>query len=707
MTESANSTMKTGFRIPKKPKESPTGQKEKVDEKETVAEKPFLPKGPTVHVLSTEEGPNGEKMGVPREVRSPNYVHIPSKVVVPSPASRLRFDRGPVRPQPKKPWVQKRQSSDGESSGGSRTRRVDTSAANNARGSSDQAADSKKAAMSSRAGRIGELHGLAGPSQRDFPIKKWANTGRLSCGSALIQQKDLDSLRREVEDEQARYTAIGAGQEITVYTDGGCFLKGGNRKQSIAAIGVFNRPGSPVNCSKTVSLTHRQTNNVAEIMAAVEAVIRVRKFTTYSRICIVTDSNLLLQGWNRVPYWQANDWKTAAGKTVRNKFQFQALERAVSQIPGGVLRMVFVKGHADNEGNNAAHNLATAALHKKQDEVNQQAWARDPSSRPTVFKQSRFGLESKRKVNIPKNPTPAEVRKDIIAAADLARSINERMLQRPDLAQQAAELARGFRNQVEALTSQGDLRNTIIFKRKAKSQAQDEPVAKVTLMEGAGDAQIPRQPTTSVQGPGSGAGEPSTSQQSASTGPTEAGQPKASLSCSHCSSCSSGSAPPPAKKKNNKNKNRQKNKKKRQEKYEKLQEQLEFAMETAKTSDDPLVKALKQRIYDEDYKKEGRHIKTMRRNFNRKIRKTLQRAAAQKEAQPEAQEEEAPGTPPIPDANPPRAPDCITPPDSPVQPGSDMDETAALENLHISGLDSGEDVRSDSPDSVDLLIGEE
>lgn len=66
-----------------------------------------------------------------------------------------------------------------------------------------------------------------------------------------------------------------------------------------------------------------------------------------------------IESW--VENWKKNGWKSAAGKPVKNKDLWMALDKTrITLLESGVqLELVWVKGHAGCPGNEAADHLAT------------------------------------------------------------------------------------------------------------------------------------------------------------------------------------------------------------------------------------------------------------------------------------------------------------------------------------------------------------
>ena len=195
---------------------------------------------------------------------------------------------------------------------------------------------------------------------------------------------------RRLFNISAETPSIHVQTELAVYTDGACYRNGDDREAQ-ASIGVWIAPSHELNVSKVIELEHRQTNNTAEILAAVEAVKQARVIGV-QRLRIFSDSKLVVNGWNKsIPIWQRNHWKNSAGKPILNKPEFMTLIEEVAKSPGLIVTMQYVPGHADCVGNIAADALASAAIERYVDRRNHERWQIDPRLPPLEYFRSTFG----------------------------------------------------------------------------------------------------------------------------------------------------------------------------------------------------------------------------------------------------------------------------------------------------------------------------
>ncbi|HEU4656881.1 MAG TPA: ribonuclease H [Capillimicrobium sp.] len=149
--------------------------------------------------------------------------------------------------------------------------------------------------------------------------------------------------------------------EALVWTDGAC--RGNPGPGGWAAIIVPpESPDAPVELSGGEPHT---TNNRMEYTAALEG---LRALPAGSRVCIVTDSRLLLDSMTKwIHGWKRKGWKTAGGDPVKNQDLVMALDAEIARH--AEVRWHWVKGHetgaehAHKALNDRADRLAVAASH--------------------------------------------------------------------------------------------------------------------------------------------------------------------------------------------------------------------------------------------------------------------------------------------------------------------------------------------------------
>jgi ribonuclease HI len=145
--------------------------------------------------------------------------------------------------------------------------------------------------------------------------------------------------------------------ESLVWTDGAC---SGNPGPGGWAAIVVAPGGDHVELSGGEPHT---TNNRMEYTAALEG---LRSLPPSSRVCIVTDSRLMLDSMTKwIHAWKKRGWRTAGGDPVKNQDLVKALHAEIARHDA--VRWHWVKGHevgvahAHKALNDRADRLAVAA----------------------------------------------------------------------------------------------------------------------------------------------------------------------------------------------------------------------------------------------------------------------------------------------------------------------------------------------------------
>ena len=135
-------------------------------------------------------------------------------------------------------------------------------------------------------------------------------------------------------------------KRIVVYTDGSCSGNpgpGGWGAVIEAPTGVREISGGVPNT----------TNNRMELMAAIQALEAIEPGAP---VQIVTDSRYVMDGitsW--MAGWRRRNWRTAAGKPVKNQDLWQRLDRAVARHD---VQWQWVRGHTQDPVNERADPCA-------------------------------------------------------------------------------------------------------------------------------------------------------------------------------------------------------------------------------------------------------------------------------------------------------------------------------------------------------------
>jgi len=137
-------------------------------------------------------------------------------------------------------------------------------------------------------------------------------------------------------------------KKIKIYTDGAC--SGNPGPGGYGAILMYEGKNKEIS-----GYMENTTNNKMEITAVIEALELIKEkceVTVYSDSSYVV--NAIEKKW--LENWKKNGWKTSDKKPVKNKEEWERLDK---QLSTHEVKFVKVKGHSDNEYNNRCDYLAT------------------------------------------------------------------------------------------------------------------------------------------------------------------------------------------------------------------------------------------------------------------------------------------------------------------------------------------------------------
>jgi ribonuclease HI len=150
--------------------------------------------------------------------------------------------------------------------------------------------------------------------------------------------------------------------EALVWTDGACRGNPGPGGWAAIIVGGAGSDASDAPLELSGGAPHT-TNNRMEYTAALEG---LRALPAGSRVCIVTDSRLLMDSMTKwIAGWRRKGWKTASGDPVKNQDLVEALDAEIGRH--AEVRWHWVKGHetgaehAHKVLNDRADQLAVAA----------------------------------------------------------------------------------------------------------------------------------------------------------------------------------------------------------------------------------------------------------------------------------------------------------------------------------------------------------
>jgi ribonuclease HI len=143
-------------------------------------------------------------------------------------------------------------------------------------------------------------------------------------------------------------------ETIYVYTDGACINNGEDNAR--AGIGIYFSKNNPQNLSKELissDFKSKLTNNIAELMAAIEA-IKIIKDTPFKNKIIVSDSEYMIKcATTYGKKLEANDWKTTNDKKPPNLELVKFLYELTNTYN---IKYKHVMAHTDNKDRHSIGN---------------------------------------------------------------------------------------------------------------------------------------------------------------------------------------------------------------------------------------------------------------------------------------------------------------------------------------------------------------
>lgn len=143
--------------------------------------------------------------------------------------------------------------------------------------------------------------------------------------------------------------------EVVAYTDGACSGNPGPGGWGVVIQAV--EAGTVVKERTLNGGAAETTNNRMELTAAIQALAAMDRPT---RLTLVTDSTYVRDGITKwIHGWEANGWRTASRKPVKNAELWQAL---ATQTARHQVVWEWVKGHAGHPQNERADELAREGM---------------------------------------------------------------------------------------------------------------------------------------------------------------------------------------------------------------------------------------------------------------------------------------------------------------------------------------------------------
>jgi len=143
---------------------------------------------------------------------------------------------------------------------------------------------------------------------------------------------------------------VNVSDSVEIFTDGAC--RGNPGPGGWGAL--LRKGGHERELSGSEAET---TNNRMELLAVIRALEALER---PCEVTVVTDSQYVQKGISEwLPGWKRKGWKTAAGKPVKNKDLWQALDAAAGRH---TVKWEWVRGHNGHAENERADALATGAI---------------------------------------------------------------------------------------------------------------------------------------------------------------------------------------------------------------------------------------------------------------------------------------------------------------------------------------------------------
>lgn len=148
---------------------------------------------------------------------------------------------------------------------------------------------------------------------------------------------------------------------VVAYTDGGC--RGNGKEDALGGYGIVLQYSDEKNVVHTKEICRAfkgVTNNQMELQAVIDCLKALREPCD---VVLMTDSKYVCNAINEkwIDGWIRRGWVNSSNQPVKNKEQWQEL---IPYLNMHKVRFFWVKGHASNEGNNRADQLANIAMDK-------------------------------------------------------------------------------------------------------------------------------------------------------------------------------------------------------------------------------------------------------------------------------------------------------------------------------------------------------
>ena len=146
---------------------------------------------------------------------------------------------------------------------------------------------------------------------------------------------------------------------IVAFTDGGC--RGNGKSDAIGAYGIqlnFTDENNVTHTKELCKAFKGVTNNQMELQAVIEC---LKALNQPCKVILMTDSKYVCNAINEkwLQGWIKKGWVNSSKQPVKNKEQWEEL---VPLLEKHEVQFFWVKGHADNSGNQRADELCNIAM---------------------------------------------------------------------------------------------------------------------------------------------------------------------------------------------------------------------------------------------------------------------------------------------------------------------------------------------------------
>lgn len=205
------------------------------------------------------------------------------------------------------------------------------------------------------------VDGLSGIVQNEMLITREMYSDLNNKVSEIVSKiKNWESeIEKMVSDKQ---------EVVIVYSDGGCRVKNNIKGNKVGENDVcayayrIEIDGDIIESGKAFK---GMTNNRMELRGFGSALawLAINSQANRKIICYL-DSKYVLDGVQRwMAGWKKNNWKNSSKQTIANKEEWMGIDSLLKEFAD--IEYIWVKGHAESEGNNAVDEL----LNKKMDEL--------------------------------------------------------------------------------------------------------------------------------------------------------------------------------------------------------------------------------------------------------------------------------------------------------------------------------------------------